>query len=75
MLIGSIWTGRWMATLIDPPVAADALSEAPALELALAPADSEAAGADALGVPLLHAAMTMLTADADSPITAARWMN
>ena len=62
-----------MATLIEPPVAADALAEAPALSLA--PADSEAAGADALGVPVLHAAMTMLTADAESPITAARWMN
>jgi|KBSMisStaDraftv2_1062788.scaffolds.fasta_scaffold7659146_1 hypothetical protein len=73
MLIGSIWTGRWIATLIDPPVTADALAEAPALSLA--PADSDAAGAVALGVPELQAAMTMLTAEADKPITAARWMN
>ena len=71
MAIGSIWTGRWMATLIDPPVAADALADA----LGLAPADSEAAGADALGWPVLHAAITMLTADIESPMTDARLMN
>jgi hypothetical protein len=53
-----------------PPVAADALADA----LGLAPGSWEAGGADA-GVPPPHAAMTMLTADIDSPMTDARWMN
>jgi hypothetical protein len=71
MLIGSTWTGRWIATLIEPPVAAGELADA----LGLAPADSDALGADALGVPELQAAMTTLTADIESPMTDARLMN
>jgi len=72
-LIGSIDTGRWVATRMLPPVAAEALADPLALAPALA--DADAAGADALGLPPLHAAITAETVGSPMPMTAARRMN
>src|SRR5690242_18837362 len=75
MPTGSTETGRWIATRIVPPCAADAPAEAPALAAEVAAGEPPAAVADGELVVPPHAAITALIEPIDRPTIAARWMN
>src|SRR6188472_203588 len=77
MATGSTETGRWIATRIVPPVAADAAADGAALPAVVAAADGAPPPAEAAGDAgvLLHAARTSPTDVAERPSTDARWMN